>query len=240
MKEEHKKRVDEEYICWRAIPVEYDSFPKEEKNNYEGDVFGSLEMFESPHYLWRRFHKNYLKAILLTKLVKYELTENEDDGLLFQASKILEKNYSLDILARHNALVFLLTAIETFLKDSFKGILKDVFPEKIEGKEISKIVKKYNFQNIISIGKAFDWLCPNFNIEQMLSIRHPNNFNKIIEIDSEVEQILQMRHKIIHESFYDTNYTQNQFNIDSWLLFECAFKFENFFNDNEYWNKIPS
>lgn len=74
----------------------------------------------------------------------------------------------------------------------------------------------------------------------MFSIRHPTNFNKIIEIGSEVEQILQMRHKIIHEIFYVTNYTQNQFNIDSWLLFEWAFKLENFFNDNEYWNKITS
>lgn len=52
----------------------------------------------------------------MTKLAKYKLIENEDDELLVQASEILEENYSLDTLARHNALVFLVTAIEIFLK----------------------------------------------------------------------------------------------------------------------------
>lgn len=31
MKEEHKNRVDEEYICWSAIPIEYDSFRRKRK-----------------------------------------------------------------------------------------------------------------------------------------------------------------------------------------------------------------
>jgi hypothetical protein len=65
----------------------------------------------------------------------------------------LKKNYSLDVLARHNPLI----AIEVFLRDSFISILENVYPEKLEGREISEF-EKNSFQNVIR--QDFMWFCP--------------------------------------------------------------------------------
>lgn len=214
---------DENYVCWRSIPVQYDNFPKESNDKYSGDIFGNLTMFESPHFLWRRFHKNYCKALALTRLQNYKLIEYEEDDEIIELSEIIDINYDLDILAKHNAIVFMVTAVEAFLKDSFIDILTNIFPEKIVNENINKIVKRYSFQNIYSINEAFNWLCNDFNLTV---------------INENINNIFQFRHKIIHESYYNLNYSKEQFenNVASILIWINSFEY--YFNENGYWDKI--
>ena len=221
MKREQKKHLDEESVCWQAIPIQYDNFPKGKSDRYDGDIFGNLTMFESPHFLWRRFHKNYCKAILLTELTHYELVNNEEDYQLYEVYEILEQNFSLEVLSRHNALVFIVAAVETFLRDSFLSILENVYPEKLDGKGISEF-EKYSFQNAKQIRKDFKWLCPNFDIES----------------DENVKDAFDRRHKIVHKSHYIESYTKDEFKSDANALLVWAHYFEFFFNDEGYWDKI--
>jgi len=214
---------NEEHLCWKAVPVEYDNFLTEDGDKYEGYIFGVDQVFISPHFLWRRFHKNYMKAMLMTKLLSYQLVENEEDLDLYEQIELLEKNYSLEVIARHNAIVFIVTAVEAFLKDSFKEILVQIFPEKIKSNNLTKTIKRFNFQNIKSINIAFDWLCEDFDVP--------------VE-DENIDRIFQLRHKIVHKSHYNKNYSNEQFIDDSSSILVWIDAFDYYFNERGYWDKV--
>ena len=70
------ENVGEDSICWRAIPIQYDNYFKEKGDSYNGDIFGDI--FDSPHYLYRRFHRNYCKAYAISNLLKYDIKYYEE------------------------------------------------------------------------------------------------------------------------------------------------------------------
>src|SRR5690606_11080418 len=181
-------------------------------------------MFESPHFLWRRFHKNYCKALALTRLQNYELIESEEDDEIIELAEIIDINYDLKILARHNSLVFLISALEAFLKDSFMEIYLQIQNEKSKDTDFldAEIKYRHSFQNIEKTNKAFKWLCNDF---------------QDINVDG-LNDILQFRHKIVHESFYATNYSMETFKNNCSKIFLYAHYFNCFFLDNGYWSKI--
>jgi len=216
-----KEFFEEEEYCWKAIPVQYNSYIKEGEDSYSGDIFGNLTMFESPHFLWRRFHKNYIKAILLTQMDDYKLKEDKSSGEYFEMEEILNKNFSLEVLSLHNAIVSIITAVESFFREAYCAILLNVFPHKVGNRNVDEI-KRYSFLNIKQIRKDFKRLCPSFNIES----------------DENVKEVFKLRHKIVHESFYNPNYNRSQFKNDSTSVLVWAHYFDWFFADEGYWDMI--
>jgi len=180
-------------LCWKAIPIKYDSYSQEENDKYGGDVFDCLYGFDSPHFLWRRFHKNMCKAIIVSKLKSYSLSDSEDNFYFYEISEHENVSFSVEILSRHQSLSLIVSAFETYLKDSFIEVLK-LLPNKQGNQQIEKLTKKFNFQNIQSINRAFSWL-----------------FEKDIKIvDEQIDLALSKRHKIIHESLYDPEFSEKE------------------------------
>jgi len=64
-----------EGCCWHCIPCKYENFTKEPDDKYVGDIFDQPFGFDSPHWLYRRFHKSYCKAQILANLSEYKLFE---------------------------------------------------------------------------------------------------------------------------------------------------------------------
>lgn len=182
-----------EDICWRAIPIQYDNYSQENNEAYRGDIFGALGDFESPHYLWKRFHKNISKAMIISSLNDYSLQTVEEDTRLFEIAEHVNISFSVEILCRHQSLLLIVCAFEAYVKDCFKAIL-ELCPQKVEGGSPEKIIKKYNFQSIDSVNKAFSWL-----IEYEISL-----------VSETIRKGLEKRHKIIHESYYDNLFTSRE------------------------------
>lgn len=235
------KNNDEKELCWKAIPCIYDNYDREHDDVYSGDIFRRLSDFESPHWLYRRFHSNYCKALVMTKLSRYELSEDYEDRLLTQVREILKK-FKIDTIVRHHSLILIISAVETFLKDSFITILENVYPEKKEEKNTEQIIKKqrYTFQNLDSTARAFSWLCPEFNKDDIYIDRHPEDFNTLINLYDSLKDMLNSRHKIVHESHYYHDLNDNLFTFYSYLCLSWADKFDSFFDDNGYYHRIET
>lgn len=231
------KKIKNTDYCWQCIPCAYDNYKVDPKDPYKGDIFGRLSNFESPHRLYRRFHSNYCKALVIAMLSKYKLKSNQD----FMSSQIREisTELQLDIIAKHNSLVLIIGAVETFLRDSFISILTNVYPDKIGRDSVEDFVrKKYKFQNLDSISKAFSWLCPEFNKEEIYIDLDPINFNEKIDLYPCLKEMLGRRHKIVHESYYYEDLNDNLFNIYAYLCLAWADKFDYFFEDKKYYSRI--
>jgi len=183
--------IGENAICWRAIPIQYDDYLKEKSDKYAGYVFGDI--FDSPHYLYRRFHKNYCKAYAISNLLKYDIKKDEENVVLDEVNEYTETDLDLRVLSYHHSLVFLVSCFEAFLKDVFIECL-NLKPEKIGSYTLEKIVRKYNFQNIDSTNKAYNWLFD----------------EQIAFISEKIKDALELRHKIVHESFYKINFSNEQ------------------------------
>jgi hypothetical protein len=236
--------------CWQCIPCDYENFKREPNDQYFGDIFGQIFGFDSPHWLYRRFHKSYCKAQILANLSEYNLSETEDDGYVMniQVSEIQEQNYSIELLAFHSSLVSMVSAFEIFLKNSFRYFLQYLFPEKIKNQNIDKIIRRYNFQNIESTIKAYKWLFDDFNESAVLTTKElRENYNKeihgdelfySIELYEYLFEMLNRRHRIVHESYYFTDLDKKRFEFYSYLCFLWASNFNCFFIDNHYYEKL--
>lgn len=140
---------------WYCVSIDYDNYKQDMVDSYQGDIFGYCTMFESPHYLFRRFHRNFCKALFLVNLPSYILREDSNDELIVQTREIIYKNYSIKTIAMHNVLILMVSAVDTFLKDSFIQILNNVYPQKKGSNDAVSISKRYSFQNTHSIKKTF-------------------------------------------------------------------------------------
>ena len=167
---QHKKYDISKYAghCWMSIPCTYESFQREHSDKYYGDIFGQLAGFDSSHWLFRRFHKSYCKAMILTHLSSYQMICDDEFKMNAQIIGIQEQNYSVELLAYHSALIALISSCEAFFKDSFRYFLQYLFHHKLNGNNIEKILRKYNFQNIESLVKAYKWLFDSFNEHDVL------------------------------------------------------------------------
>jgi len=236
--------------CWQSIPCEYGNFKRTPCDQYFGDVFGQVFGFGSSHWLYRRFHKSYCKAQILSNLSGYNLSKKEDDKYMMsiQTSELQEQNYSIELLAFHSSLVSMISACEIFLKDSFRYFLQYLFPKKIKNQSIEKVIRRYNFQNIESTIKAYRWLFDDFNEKIVLTTKelrkdynkemHGENLFYSIEIQNYLSEMLNRRHKIIHESYYFTDLDKRRFEFYSYLCFLWVDNFNCFFIDNHYYEKL--
>ena len=241
----NKYRKDKKNMCWQAIPCKYDNYNREPDDEYNGDIFGRLTDFESPHFLYRRFHSNYCKALVISILSNYRL-KDDDDRLISQISEISLK-FELHIIARHNSLILMIGAIEVFLRDSFKTILENIYPEKIERSEerseemsVERTIKRYSFQNLNSTIKAFSWLCPEFKKDEIFIDRHPSDFYELINVYDSLEEMLHRRHKIVHESHYYLDLDAKRLSDYACLCLSWADRFDDFFEDNDYYSRIET
>lgn len=233
--------IDEgdQYGCWQCWPCYYENFRQEPQDNkYSGDIFGLLTMFESPHWLYRRFHKNFCKSLVIANLESYKISENEEDRLNEQIIEIQQLNYSIESIALHSAFVLMIGSVDTFLKDSFKYFLEYIHPEKIKDKTFEKIIRRYNFQNIDSLLKAYTWLFEDFKPMEILKIRSIDDFFIFEDIYDEIKEMLFNRHKIVHESYYSKDLTKGKFNYYSYLCIEWVNAFNYFFVDNGYYEQL--
>ncbi len=89
--------------------------------------------------------------------MNYDIKYFEANVVLDELTEYIETGLNLQVLSYHHSLVFLVSCFEAFLKDAFIECLK-LKPEKIGSYTIEKIVRKYNFQNIDSANKAYNWL----------------------------------------------------------------------------------
>ena len=226
MKMKQAEEIEEEIvasendICWSAIPIKYDNYPQEESDKYKGDIFGNI--FDSPHFLYRRFHKNFCKAELQIILRDCKIDKNEP-VLVDEVKVHLNKSFAITKVLAHNSIILLSSALECFLKDCFVHVLHYCHAEKLNGNDTGKMLKKYNFQNEESIMKAFSWLCPNFNSA---------------DYSIDLSEIFQLRHKIVHEGFYSDK-------LDKALARKYFFKasifvdgFNDFMETNNYYEQI--
>lgn len=232
-----RKSSKEDNLCWQAVRCTYDNYEMEPDDDYGGDVFGRLTNFESPHWLYRRFHRNFCKAFLISKLDRYFLRDDPDDPLFSQFEEISTK-YRLDIIARHNSLVLMISAVENFLKDSFMIILEHIYPNKKKKQKPKRILRRYSFQNLDSILRAFEWLCPNFKTTEILIIRHPDDFSRTIDISPHIRDMLKKRNKIIHESKYFEDFSNNLLGFYAFLCISCVDQFDFFFEDSLYYERL--
>lgn len=230
---------EEEFGCWRCVPIEYPQHPKEENDRYEYDIFGTMTMFESPHWLFRRFHKNYCKAVTLFNLEDYSLKKEINENQGFQALIVeetkLHANGSFDVekIAYHNSIVLLVSALDTFLKNAFLEILSNVVPDKIPaGFTPEKVARKYSFQNYAEIKKSFEWLDNSFNKGLVMG-----EDESLIEMY--IKDIFRFRNRVVHESYYSES-----LNRDTMVkVSDCVLRFANGFNDyfetKKFYEQIP-
>lgn len=129
-------------------------------------------------------------------------------------------------------------AVESYLKNCFKTILTFIYPEKIGSNNTEKIIRRYSFQNLDSLVKAYSWLCPDFEKTKIYKTRHPEDFYEKIDLYDSLKEMLDRRHRIVHESFYFDDFDENLFNFFSWLAFTWATNFDYFFTDNKYYDRI--
>jgi len=240
-----------EDCCWHCIPCEYENFKTEPDDKYMGDIFDQPFGFGSPHWLYRRFHKSYCKAQILANLSEYRLSEIDDcNNYNTQMADIQEQNYSIELLAYHSSLVSIVGSCEIFLKDSFKYFLQYLFPDKIKNQNLEKCIRKYNFQNIESIIKAYKWLFNDFDesiisrTNYLLKKIHEKFYGKYNLFDSiKVEEdylseMLNRRHKIVHESYYFADLDKKRFEFYSDACCVLVMNFNFCFIDNNYYEKL--
>lgn len=234
------EKNEKNQICWQAVPCKYDDYEPDPDEQYCSDVFGRLSDFESPHRLYRRFHRNFCKALIISNLINYEVfnTEESDFYRLLNQVKEISKQFTIDGIARHNSLILLVGAVETFLKDSFIMILEEVYPEKMGRKTSQQIVRRYIFQNLDSITKAYTWLCPEFDKHTIYLDTHPDDFDKEIDLYPRLKEMLRRRHKIVHESYFYQDLDYNRLMYYAFLCNMWADKFDYFFEDEGYYKKI--
>ena len=221
--------------CWQCIPCYYDDFKTEPTDRYSGDIFGSVSGFGSPHWLYRRFHKNFCKTRIFALLKDYSLNDSEDNySKEYEVYQIQDQYYSVEKLALHSALVLLIGTCEIYLKDCFKHILQYIYPEKINTQSLDKIVRRYNFQNIESTAKAFKWLLPDFSSDIAFNGYYGND----IDFENQLRDMFNLRHKIIHESYYDDSLNKEKFEEFCVLCIKWIDNFHYFFVDNGYYEKL--
>ncbi|MCK4444122.1 MAG: hypothetical protein KAW09_06235 [Thermoplasmata archaeon] len=165
------------------------------------------------------------------------MTDTEDDRLLGQVEEI-SKQFAIDGIARHNSLILLIGAVETFLKDSFMIILEEVFPGKMGGKTPERIARSYSFQNLDSITRAYEWLCPEFDKHTIYLDKHPDDFNKEIDLCPLLKEMLERRHKIVHEAHSYPDLDHDKVMSYALLCIMWADEFDWFFEDEGYYKKI--
>lgn len=176
------------------------------------------------------FDENSLKASIVSKMNVRAVPIKYYDKNLVKKINILEKKYGIQNIATNYAIVILVSAMETFLKDAFiflvnnnKKLLNNIFQseKKIEFKKVSYLLNKkltigeiladedYNFQNLYSINKAYKWLC-NIDIFKIIEStkRHKESCphcGEIVKIHGNpqktIKEIINLRHKIIHNSY---------------------------------------
>lgn len=230
------KTEDNDY-CWQCIPCTYDNYKVDPNDRYKGNIFGRLTNFESPHRLYRRFHSNYCKALMMASLSDYKLKDDED-FMSLQISEI-SAEFQLDIIGKHNSLVLMIGAVETFLRDSFISILENIYPDKIRRDSIEDFVrKKYSFQNLDSITSAYGWLCPEFKKDEIYIDLDPVNFKDKIDLYPYLKEMLGRRHRIVHESYYYKDLNNHRFDKYAYLCLAWADRFDSFLEDNNYYSKI--
>lgn len=226
-------------ICWQAVPCKYDDYKPDSDDTYRGDVFGRLSDFESPHLLYRSFHRNYCKALVISHLLDYKMVEKEE-AIIEKQIKMISEGFSIDGIARHNSLVLLIGAVETYLKDSFIMILDHVYPEKKRGKSSDQIARRYSFQNLKSIVKAYKWLCPEFDNKDIYLDKDFDYFEKIIDLYPPLTEMIERRHRIVHESHYFEDLNLKRLRYYAILCLMWADKFDWFFEDKGYYKSIDN
>lgn len=173
----------------------------------------------------------------MAKLSDYKLKDNED--FLFPQISEIATEFQLDIIGKHNSLILMVGSVETFLRDSFIAILENVYPSKIGQDSIEDFVrKKYSFQNLDSTSKAFSWLCPEFNKDEIYIDINPITLKDKINLYPYLKEILTRRHKIVHESYYYNDLDDHLFSKYAYLCLAWADSFDYFFEDNKYYLKI--
>lgn len=224
-----------DHICWQAAPCQYSDYKKDKNDPYEGEIFGRL-YFDSPHSFYRKFHRNYCKSLMISNLKNYEMTDDDKYGIIRQVIDI-SKQFNLQEIARHNSLVLLIGSLESYLKDCFKAILENVYPDKMYGKPSELIIRRYSFQNIDSITKAYVWLCPDFKKDEIYSDFGEELIEKI-DMYPFLNEMLNRRHKIVHESFFYQDLDSNRLMFYAYLCNSLGDKFDWFFEDQGYYKKI--
>jgi len=220
------------------VTVRYDNYPKERLDGYRGDVFGRPEEFQSPHWLYRRFHNNLCKALTITRLESYSLRfEDGFEGEIEYEISGISEMYDLRTLALHNALVLMVSAVETYLRDSFATVLSVVLPEKAQGTTVFKILKRHSFQNPYAAVKAFKWLCKEFDSQQIYHSIHADKFGETVDLLPALLELLDMRNKAVHESIYFDRLDIDTINFYAQVCLYWVNQFDYFFEDNGYYEK---
>jgi hypothetical protein len=251
------------YLLSKGI-VTRDRFERSSDDKYDGNIFGDDLDLEDYHMFYRKFHKNTMRAFSTIFLKEYCLLKKKGT-LLDEIKDVVKSNrYNLRNIACHNFIVLLISAMEVYFKDNFKIILTEHYPDKIK-KSVYKTMKMFNFQNVQSIERAFSWLIPDFVNEINNIYMGPKEYNEeLMEIgknmpdsvfDSEREkeiqaniqsyqgmktalnEILQFRHKIVHESYYDPKFSSKK----AFKMFEyirCYINnFDSFFYSRNFYPK---
>ena len=127
----------------------------------------------------------------------------------------------------------MVSALDTFLKNSFVEILSNIYAQKIPTNSTAeKIARRYSFQNYSDISKAFTWLSSNFNKDEIMG-----EGESLIEYH--LREIFKFRNKIVHESHYSENLSREKMKIVSDCIFQFAKEFDDFFEMNNYYEQIP-
>lgn len=181
---------------------------------------------------YEKFQNNIVRAMELIKDVDEDIISNE-----FLAER--DEN----LLSNNILLPFIVTVFETFLKTFFKNFLitdKNAFSKASENimdnreslnpwilKElmdnkitiIDVVVRGYSFQNIRSIKAAYNEYL-DFNIDDILNKRISYK-GKFISIRKVLAEVIDSRHKIIHEADMDKTLVREK--LDKYAYFLVAF-----------------
>lgn len=244
--------------------IKKEKFKKDPNDKYNGNIFGNNLDLEDYHMFYRRFHKNAMKSLSMIYLKQYQLTKKEGTFLDEIEEIIYANNYDLRIVACHNCVVLLISAMEIFFKDNFKMILNKFYPEKIK-ESVKKTMRGYNFQNLESIEKAFLWLIPEFKNEIKNIYRGQKEYYKELDkniknipsslvdkdrikeikynlrhskdLKTKILEILNFRHKIVHESYYDSKLNSKEVYDMSFYILHLIDNFDFFFDNCGFYKK---
>ena len=113
--------------------------------------------------------------------------------------------------------------------------MENSFSEKLNGKQPEELARKFNFQNIDSIKKAFKFLFEGFDDDNFYSIANPKTFYPFFDCKEIIKDMLNSRHKIIHEGFYDKKLGRNEFELFSYCSLNLVENYNDYFESKGFY-----
>lgn len=171
---------------------------------------------------------NALKFSLPDEILEKQLNQNSKSKREIEVQNIIKKYDPIRIL--YNGLVpFLISAIEYYFSKVFIILLRydnniinkinnhnqkidfqQLVEMKSNGINLEEIISKnYSFQNLSQINKAYkDWL--NIDIKKILYTKKKIG-NKVKYLESRLNELIQYRHNVVHQFYFDNNLSKNNF-----------------------------